>query len=423
MLRDDGTLWVNLGETRASGQGPHPLPPLNRMGIPERFALAMQSDGWIWRDSIVWAKPSPMPESVSGTTWQRCRVKVRGNLRGVGRGKIDSEDAMRLTQGFNVRWDAAQSVRAEGNPPHSDRAGLEFLPSAEWAPCPGCPKCASNEGWVLRRGSWRTTNSHEMIYMFVKGPGYYCDGEAVSEKVTLSTVARVSLAASRVRGGDTASTLLSRVDGYKRTNEARVSVDQYSDPRDHLVVRPKGDTRNRRSVWHDITPEPYSGGHYSTFPSDLPRICIQASTSEAGVCPSCGAQWARCVEGQSSTMNIRVRDAVKGRTELKWGDTAPASAEEILAYGVERPDSKRTVGWRPTCSCHPAPSVPALVLDPFVGTGTTCVAAQRLGRRSIGVDLSGEYLAQAVKRLTSETLPLPLATGREPGAGGGTLLT
>lgn len=69
-----------------------------------------------------------------------------------------------------------------------------------------------------------------------------------------------------------------------------------------------------------------------------------------------------------------------------------------------------TIAWRPTCSCPSASPVPALVLDPFGGLMSTCVAAQRLGRRSVGLDLSEAYLAAAVKRL--EKVPLPLLAQR-----------
>ena len=48
------------------------------------------------------------------------------------------------------------------------------------------------------------------------------------------------------------------------------------------------------------------------------------------------------------------------------------------------------------------------VLDPFIGTGTTCAVAQRLGRRAIGVDLSAEYLELAAKRVGAVSLPMAL---------------
>lgn len=56
VLRDDGTLFLNLGDS----YGPHK----NLLGIPWRVALAMQDDGWILRQDIIWHKPNPMPESV-----------------------------------------------------------------------------------------------------------------------------------------------------------------------------------------------------------------------------------------------------------------------------------------------------------------------------------------------------------------------
>lgn len=46
-----------------------------------------------------------------------------------------------------------------------------------------------------------------------------------------------------------------------------------------------------------------------------------------------------------------------------------------------------------------------LVLDPFVGSGTTCVAAYELGRRSIGLDLSADYLELARIRVSKATAP------------------
>ena len=79
VLRDDGTLWLNLGDSYASGpasggqgkqwegnnQRPPGLKPKDLVGIPWRVAFALQADGWYLRSDIIWHKPNPMPESVT----------------------------------------------------------------------------------------------------------------------------------------------------------------------------------------------------------------------------------------------------------------------------------------------------------------------------------------------------------------------
>lgn len=87
VLKNDGTLWLNLGDTYSTGSGgtdtksdkqksnngtqfePRPayngLPPKNLVGIPWRVAFALQADGWYLRSDIIWSKPNPMPESVT----------------------------------------------------------------------------------------------------------------------------------------------------------------------------------------------------------------------------------------------------------------------------------------------------------------------------------------------------------------------
>lgn len=56
VLADDGTLWLNLGDSYGAAK--------QLLGIPWRVALALQSDGWHLRQDIIWHKPNPMPESV-----------------------------------------------------------------------------------------------------------------------------------------------------------------------------------------------------------------------------------------------------------------------------------------------------------------------------------------------------------------------
>jgi DNA modification methylase len=90
VLRDDGTLWLNLGDSYAAGgmgagggkqltnrgtsagghmdkprRAPLGLKPKDLVGIPWMVAFALRSDGWYLRSDIIWAKPNPMPESVT----------------------------------------------------------------------------------------------------------------------------------------------------------------------------------------------------------------------------------------------------------------------------------------------------------------------------------------------------------------------
>jgi DNA modification methylase len=87
VLRDDGTVWLNLGDSYngSGGQGTKPnimskeaaegrggkaikvngIKPKDLIGIPWRVAFALQADGWYLRQDIIWSKPNPMPESVT----------------------------------------------------------------------------------------------------------------------------------------------------------------------------------------------------------------------------------------------------------------------------------------------------------------------------------------------------------------------
>lgn len=57
VLRDDGTLWLNIGDSYGAGK--------QLIGVPWRLALALQTDGWVLRQDIIWSKPNAMPESAS----------------------------------------------------------------------------------------------------------------------------------------------------------------------------------------------------------------------------------------------------------------------------------------------------------------------------------------------------------------------
>lgn len=62
VLRDDGTLWLNVGDSYAADA--RDLKPKDLVGIPWMLAFALRSDGWYLRSDVIWAKPNGMPESV-----------------------------------------------------------------------------------------------------------------------------------------------------------------------------------------------------------------------------------------------------------------------------------------------------------------------------------------------------------------------
>ncbi len=65
VLRDDGTLWLNLGDSYMTNGESTGMRSKNLVGIPWRIAFALQADGWYLRSDIIWHKPNPMPESVT----------------------------------------------------------------------------------------------------------------------------------------------------------------------------------------------------------------------------------------------------------------------------------------------------------------------------------------------------------------------
>jgi DNA modification methylase len=131
--------------------------------------------------------------------------------------------------------------------------------------------------------------------------------------------------------------------------------------------------------------------HYAAFPPELARRCITAGTSQQGVCADCGAPWQRVVERSGGAWPER-----KAAGETTRHGQAPAPAE-VAPRAIEH----KTIGWRPTCTCE-APIAPAVVLDPFVGSGTSVVVARRLGRHGVGFDLNARYVELARRRVVSD---------------------
>jgi len=394
VLRDDGVFWLNYGDCYDSGglsdsskvggftgariragkkgimdsrkrnitigQG-------NLMLMPHRVALALQADGWIVRQDLVWAKPNPMPESVNGWRWQRERTKL---------------DRSEHAKKHNIKGGTEAMLRDASI---HQGIGPDWIPEYEYG-----------DDYELRRGSWRHTRAHEYVFMLVKGMGYWADQEAVRETASDNTHSRG----------------IKRDPPIDHAGQGHTDWVAYMD-RDAEIA---ASGRNPLSVLN-IPTSPDKGAHYATFPPNLIAPLIQA-TCPRWCCPVCGQGWAPVVEQsyQSSTYGDSTRPDIAGSNDQKEGSSeGPYFAERMRL-------NSNVMGHRPTCD-HPhtqAEAVPGVVFDPFVGSGTTVMVARQLLRKGIGLDISRPYIEdQAILRIGEiptdqklEDLPLFRDNGR-----------
>jgi DNA modification methylase len=297
------------------------------------------------------------------------------------------------------------------------------------------------DGWWLRSDIiWNKSNplpesckdrpskSHEYIFLLTKSSRYFYDAEAVKEPLAESTMPRLlravggghkhsngapgqkpqGLARSRPNGKGNAKTFR----GGLYTNNTSFDNSAPADRDSHGNVPSASGLRNKRTVWTFAT-EPFSAralgfentNHFATFPLELPLTCIKAGTSARGVCAACGKPWKRIVDPSpeyarhlGKSYHDHSADQARGMMQPKNGEFRSINAEYV------------TVGWQPTCQCEPSEPVPALVLDPFAGAGTTLLAANQLGRHGIGIELNSEYCRIAERRLI-EDAPLLVQGG------------
>jgi DNA modification methylase len=470
VLRDDGLCWVNLGTSYAGSWGdsghrperdgiageqraknskcfvrngqstenpatskPKELgvgyKPGDLIDIPSLFAERMRRAGWYLRSRVTWIKGvsladdysgSCMPESAAanGTYWVRHRVKTRRVQSPESRGQ-NPESTDRDEMGTGVDGvDLVDEVDQAGT------QGTKGIRETMWRDCPGCPKCSPHGGYVLKRGNGRPTNSTEAVLMFAKSETYYYDSHSVREPVSPVSIERVK-----------------HPFHPKKVAERSVNCDgdmsRFVDPSGRCLRSAWWlPLENATDAWF-LNPggnSDVAGKHFAMFPAKLPELCIKMSTSERGVCPKCGAAWARVIESRHDSAHTGTTDSA-----YETGTTANRLAllrQQARKNGGEFATQSRTIGWRPTCGCDEETgevrserlearaqneegegtdrdehgrtrteyeAVAAVVLDPFSGMATTGVAAVRLGRTYIGIELSEKYAEASRRRLAAAT--------------------
>jgi DNA modification methylase len=147
------------------------------------------------------------------------------------------------------------------------------------------------------------------------------------------------------------------------------------------------------SVW-EIPTEPLNVpahlgvDHFAAFPTEWPRRIIQG-WSPSGICTECGEGRRPVVYRATLGHDNNPRRGVNGGDKDRWVALKAADPDRITGYVCACPE--------PT-----APTRPAVVLDPFGGTGTTALVAKALGRHGISVDMSADYCRLAQWRTTDE---------------------
>ena len=178
--------------------------------------------------------------------------------------------------------------------------------------------------------------------------------------------------------------------------------------------------------WWLVNTKPFRGAHFAVFPMDLIEPCIKAGTSERGACSECGAPWKRVVNVTTGGPQ-RATAKLEGEAKSKGAGYFGSAGQAWQDWKDANPNT--TTGWQPTCGCgteypipqeeldadptllddfelEPCPTQPCIVLDPFMGSGTTALVAYGLGRDYLGIELNPDYVEMANERLRE--LPMRL---------------
>jgi DNA modification methylase len=254
------------------------------------------------------------------------------------------------------------------------------------------------DGWWLRQDNiWhkknvmpescrdRSTRTHEYVFQLTRSDRYYYDAIAVEEPQ--SEHERSRRLREQKEGLKTEYTLR-RDDAHGQLPPSRSGAARTVQARQRLAM--KG-TRNRRSVW-SLGTQAFPEAHFATFPEKLVEPCVLASTSEKGCCGMCGAPLVRILKRKFYGDHNKARQA-----EAVVGHNTSGAMGNDVWYDHYVP--AETVGWKKSCSCTLGDVVPCVVLDPFMGSGTTAVVSERLGRGWLGVELNPDYAAMATRRI------------------------
>lgn len=350
-LRHDGTLWLNYGDSFAGAVNGRSAVDTKAAGNDDRKHVDKPTTG---------VGPVFVPRidrNRRGSNSKDTEASDHGG-RIIAGGEIKERDLI------GAPWSLALALRADGW--YLRQCVIWSKPN---------PKPESTKT--------RPATSHEYVFLFSKSPDYFFDMEAVKEP---AAPARKDTK-SRVRKPSNAP------------GHAPEGIPFFLSP-----------TRNLRSVW-TINVQPFKGAHFATFPEELVRICVEATTPAGGCCVTCGTPYERVTKkGDPDRAHQR---ASGGNAEGEYHGQATKAYEEGRAENAS--NLKRrilqgmrptiTLGWHKACHCEELKTqdemmvARSVVLDPFGGSGTVGLVANRLGRDAVLIEAKEEYATMAIRRI------------------------
>ena len=140
---------------------------------------------------------------------------------------------------------------------------------------------------------------------------------------------------------------------------------------------------NKRDVWRYPSAH-FKGGHFATFPEELIVPMIQAGTSQHGCCKECGAPYRREKELTEEYKSVR-GEGYQGKDDFM--ETGFRGVKSLSFSGQKY----KTTDWVATCSGDEG-TEPCIVMDIFMGSGTTAKVAKKCGRHYTGIELNPKYV-------------------------------
>lgn len=360
VLKPTGSIWVNLGDKYA-GSGGH-----NNAGVSDKSTL--KNDGrknprpvtereLALREMSASRRNAPDRYNQSATVEIGRRID-KGEQRYV-RGDVPKKSLMGLP------WRYALGC--------VDQLGLILRAEVIWSKPNGLPESVTD----------RVRRSHEQWFHFVKQGRYFAAVDEVREPHV-----RLWDPATNGKGPDFGGNLDKRNDAITQTGHrgtpagpnplGKLPGSVWTIPSEPLLI-PEAVQQ------HYQLPD-----HFAAFPTEWPRRII-LGWSPSGICTACG-------EGRRPVVEKTLVGGTpfSGRDYRRLANGPNGGPERPMPGGH---NEATITGYACACPDTTAPTRPAVVLDPFGGTGTVAMVARALGRVGISVDLSTDYCRLAEWRI------------------------